>query len=83
VISRDNDTIYGPAGYYYTRDVGRVMRLAEKLEYGIMGANDGMPSTAQAPLGGVKESGFGREGGHYGLEGYLDVKYVSLGGIST
>ncbi len=59
------------------------MRLAEKLEYGIMGANDGMPSTAQAPLGGVKESGFGREGGHYGLEGYLDVKYVSLGGIST
>ncbi|MCL6627926.1 MAG: aldehyde dehydrogenase family protein, partial [Alicyclobacillus shizuokensis] len=76
-----NDTPYGLAAYYFTRDVGRVFRLAERLQYGILGANDGIPSTAQAPFGGVKESGVGREGSKYGIAEYLDIKYVSLGGI--
>ncbi len=82
VIERANNTVYGLASYFFTRDIGRVWRLAEELQYGIMGANDGMPSTAQAPFGGVKESGIGREGGRYGIDEYLDIKYVSLGGIA-
>ena len=74
-----NDTPFGLAAYFYTRDIGRVFRMAEGLEYGIIGANDGMPSTAQAPFGGFKQSGLGREGGPVGIDEYLEVKYVSLG----
>ena len=74
-----NDTPFGLAAYFYTRDVGRVIRMAEGLEYGIIGANDALPSTAQAPFGGFKQSGIGREGGPVGIDEYLEVKYVSLG----
>ncbi len=72
-----NDSPYGLAAYFYTRDAGRLIRVAEALEYGIIGANDGAVSTAQAPFGGVKASGFGREGGHYVMDEYLSVKYIS------
>jgi len=74
-----NDTPYGLAAYLYTRDINRAVRVAEALEYGIIGLNDGLPSTPQAPFGGFKESGIGREGGKWGLEPYLEVKYISLG----
>ncbi len=72
-----NDSIYGLAAYFYTRDSSRLMRVAEALEYGIIGANDGGPSTAQAPFGGVKQSGYGREGGRYVMDEYTEIKYVS------
>ncbi len=78
-IAMANDTPYGLAAYLYTRDVSRLIRVAEALEYGIIGANDGLPSTAQAPFGGMKESGLGREGGKWGLEEYLETKYISIG----
>jgi succinate-semialdehyde dehydrogenase/glutarate-semialdehyde dehydrogenase len=78
-VAQANDTPYGLAAYLYTRDASRLMRVAEALEYGIIGANDGLPSTPQAPFGGVKESGLGREGGKWGLEEYLETKYVSWG----
>ncbi len=73
-----NDTSYGLAAYFYTKDVSRVFRMSEGLEYGIIGINDPVPTTAQAPFGGVKESGVGREGGKYGLEDYLEYKFLSL-----
>lgn len=79
VIAKANDTPFGLAGYFYTRDVSRVMRVAEKLEFGIIGANDALPSVAHAPFGGVKQSGLGREGGSVGIDEYLEVKYLSLG----
>jgi succinate-semialdehyde dehydrogenase/glutarate-semialdehyde dehydrogenase len=69
----------GLASYVFTRDLSRAFRVAEALEYGIVGVNDGVPSTPQAPFGGRKRSGLGREGGKWGLEEYLEVKYVSLG----
>jgi succinate-semialdehyde dehydrogenase/glutarate-semialdehyde dehydrogenase len=76
-----NDTIYGLASYFYARDLGRVMRVAEALEYGMVAVNDGLLSTEVAPFGGVKQSGLGREGSKYGLEEYLEAKYVLLGGL--
>lgn len=78
-VEMANDSIYGLAAYFYTRDASRLMRVAERLEYGIVGANDGAPSTAQAPFGGVKQSGYGREGGRYVMHEYVDIKYVSWG----
>jgi succinate-semialdehyde dehydrogenase/glutarate-semialdehyde dehydrogenase len=79
VVEWANDSDYGLAAYFFTRDASRLMRMAERLEYGIVGANDGAPSTAQAPFGGIKQSGFGREGGRYAMHEYLQVKYVSWG----
>jgi succinate-semialdehyde dehydrogenase/glutarate-semialdehyde dehydrogenase len=78
-IALANAGDYGLAAYFYTRDASRLMRVAERLDYGIVGANDAAPSTAQAPFGGIKQSGFGREGGRYVMHEYLDLKYVSWG----
>lgn len=76
-IAMANDSEHGLAAYFFTRDASRLMRMAESLEYGIVGANDALPSAAEAPFGGVKQSGFGREGGRWGLEEFTSVKYVS------
>jgi succinate-semialdehyde dehydrogenase/glutarate-semialdehyde dehydrogenase len=78
-----NDTEFGLAAYFYARDVGRIFRVAEALEYGIIGINEGIISTEVAPFGGMKESGLGREGSKYGIEDYLEVKYLALGGIGA
>ncbi|HSE77292.1 MAG TPA: NADP-dependent succinate-semialdehyde dehydrogenase [Alphaproteobacteria bacterium] len=76
-----NDTEFGLAAYFYGRDIGRVWRVAEALEYGIIGINTGLISTEVAPFGGMKQSGLGREGSHYGLDEFLEVKYLCMGGI--
>ena len=81
VIAVANDTEFGLAAYSYSRDIGRVMRVAERLESGIVGVNTGLISTAEAPFGSVKQSGLGREGSKYGLDEFLEVKYVCFGGI--
>ena len=78
-----NDTEFGLAAYFYTRDVGRVFRVAEALEYGIVGINEGIISTEVAPFGGVKSSGLGREGSKYGIEEFVEIKYLAVGGIGT
>ena len=78
VIRRANDTRYGLAAYVFSQDLKESFEICEGLEYGIVGLNDGLPATAQAPFGGMKESGIGREGGHWGLEEFLEVKYVSM-----
>lgn len=78
VISYANQSNYGLTAYFYTNDLGRSIRVSEKLDYGIIGINDGLPTVVQAPFGGVKESGLGREGGKEGIEEYLETKYLSL-----
>jgi succinate-semialdehyde dehydrogenase / glutarate-semialdehyde dehydrogenase len=78
-----NDTEYGLCAYFYSRDIGRVWRVAEALEYGIVGINAGVISTEVAPFGGVKESGVGREGSHYGIDEYLEVKYMCMAGMDS
>jgi len=81
-IEMANDTEFGLAAYFYSRDIGRIWRVAEGLEYGIVGVNEGIISTEVAPFGGVKESGTGREGSKYGIEDYLELKYLCMGGIN-
>jgi succinate-semialdehyde dehydrogenase/glutarate-semialdehyde dehydrogenase len=78
VIAMANDTIFGLASYFYARDLSRVYKVAEALEYGIVGVNTGIISTELAPFGGVKQSGLGREGSHHGIEDYLEMKYICL-----
>jgi len=80
-IRMANDTEFGLASYFYARDVGRIFRVAEGLEYGIVGANTGLISTEVAPFGGVKESGIGREGSSHGIDDYVEIKYLCLGGL--
>ncbi len=81
-IRMANDTPYGLAAYFYARDMGRIWRVSEALEYGIVGINEGIISTEVAPFGGVKESGIGREGSKYGIDDYVEIKYLCMGGLS-
>ncbi len=82
-IQLANDSEFGLASYFYSRDIGRVWRVAEALEYGIVGINEGLISNAAAPFGGVKESGQGREGSKYGMDDYTEIKYLCMGGINS
>jgi succinate-semialdehyde dehydrogenase/glutarate-semialdehyde dehydrogenase len=81
VIAAANATEFGLASYFYSRDIGRIFRVAEALEYGMVGVNTGLISTAEVPFGGVKQSGQGREGAHQGIDDYLETKYLCLGDI--
>jgi succinate-semialdehyde dehydrogenase/glutarate-semialdehyde dehydrogenase len=81
-VQMANDSEYGLASYLYSRELSRVWRIAEALEYGMVGINTGLISTAVAPFGGVKSSGIGREGSRYGIQEYLEIKYMCIGGIS-
>ena len=76
-----NDTEFGLASYFYSRDIGRIWRVAEAIESGMVGINTGMVSTEVAPFGGVKQSGLGREGSHYGIDEFVEVKYLCFGGL--
>lgn len=79
VIERANNSNYGLAAYVFTENFSRAFKISEELEYGIVGLNDALPSTVQAPFGGYKESGLGREGGHFGIDEFLEIKYISVG----
>jgi succinate-semialdehyde dehydrogenase/glutarate-semialdehyde dehydrogenase len=81
VIEMANATIFGLATYFYTRDVGRIFRVSEALEYGMVGINVGVLATEHVPFGGVKQSGLGREGSHHGMDDYVELKYLCLGDI--
>ena len=81
VIKLANDTPFGLAGYFFSRDIGRVWRVAEALEVGMVGTNTGLISQAVIPFGGVKESGLGREGSKYGVEEYMNIKFIAFGGL--
>ena len=78
-----NDTPFGLSAYFYARDIGRIWRVSEGLDYGIVGINEGIISTEVAPFGGVKESGIGREGSKYGIDDYLEIKYLCMGGVNN
>jgi succinate-semialdehyde dehydrogenase/glutarate-semialdehyde dehydrogenase len=80
-IEMANDTEVGLTSYLYTRDIGRIWRVSEALEYGMVGINEGIISNEMAPFGGVKQSGMGREGSKYGLDDYLEIKYLCMGGL--
>lgn len=82
-VAMANDTEFGLASYFYSRDVGRIWRVSEGLEYGMVGVNSGLLSAAEAPFGGMKESGIGREGSYQGLDEFLEVKYLCMGGVSA
>jgi len=80
-VEMANNTVYGLAAYFYARDIGRIWRVSEGLDYGIVGVNEGIISTEVAPFGGVKESGLGREGSKYGMDDFLEIKYLCMGGV--
>jgi succinate-semialdehyde dehydrogenase / glutarate-semialdehyde dehydrogenase len=80
-VDAANNTEFGLASYFYSRDVGRIFRVGEALEYGIVGINTGLISTEHVPFGGVKQSGLGREGSSHGIEEYLEMKYLCVGDI--
>jgi succinate-semialdehyde dehydrogenase/glutarate-semialdehyde dehydrogenase len=82
-IEMANDTPFGLAAYFYSQNIGRIWRVAEALEYGMVGINEGLISNEVAPFGGVKESGLGREGSQHGIEDYLEIKYLCMGGIKA
>jgi succinate-semialdehyde dehydrogenase / glutarate-semialdehyde dehydrogenase len=82
VIARANDSAFGLAAYFFTRDAARIFRVAERLEYGMVGINSGAISTELAPFGGIKESGNSREGSHHGIDEYVEKKYALVGGLN-